>query len=112
MATAAHDTPESLAQSKGQYHVHVATDKESVTGQCKFVRNLAADTDPMLVARPTNDQLMEWFRIQAVLYGADTILVDGRTAEAYICGPAPLNPDGSLQNNSTPPPPPPTPKPR
>lgn len=107
----ARDDARTQAQKTGQYKVKVATDRERVLGTCKFVRSIAADTDPLLAGRPTSLQLAEYFRVQAVLIGADTLLVDGRTAEAYICGAGPLNPDGSLQTVSNPSGPTPAPKP-
>ena len=109
---AAHDTARQQAEIAGKFKVHLTTERESVEGTCKFVRHLQADYDPILVARPSDPQLADYFRIEAVLLGADTVLVDGRTGEAYICGPGPLNPDGTLQSMAPPtvPTPRPTPK--
>lgn len=83
------------ARSRGKYRVTLTTERERVVGTCKFVRSILADADP--VRPPTNAELPDYFRVEAVYIGADTVLVDGRTGEAYICGPGPLNPDGSLQ---------------
>jgi hypothetical protein len=108
---ATQDDPRWQAHTSGRFKVELTTDSERVQGHCKFVRHLLADTDPMLVARPSSSQLADWFREQAVLLGADTVWVDGRTGEAYICGPGPLNPDGSLQAMPSPVPvPSPTPR--
>jgi hypothetical protein len=72
-------------------------DVESVAGRCHFVRNIVADDDPGW--RPTDADLPAYFRTEAVYRGADTVVVRGRVGEAYICGPGPLNPDGTLQSN-------------
>lgn len=82
-----------LASTQGKYHVQLTDDVEFVSGRCKFIRNILPDTEPL--ERPTDAQLPDYFRTQAVLEGADTVLVRGRTGEAYICGPGPLNPDGT-----------------
>ena len=83
------------ARTTGLYQVRIANDdeKEKVTGSCKFVRTINADDDP--VRRPMDAELRDYLRAEAVYLGADTIYIDGRTAEAYICGPGPLNPDGT-----------------
>ena len=94
---AAKDDARMQAHTTGRFKVQLTTERERVEGTCKFVRHLQADYDPMLVGRPTDPQLGDYFREEAVLLGADTVLVDGRTGEAYICGPGPLNPDGSQQ---------------
>jgi hypothetical protein len=86
-----------LARTKGQFHVRLTDDVESVAGRCHFVRNIVADDDPGW--RPTDADLPSYFRIEAVYNGADTVVVRGRVGEAYICGPGPLNPDGTLQSN-------------
>jgi hypothetical protein len=64
-----------------------------VVGSCEFVRNIIADDEPAF--RPTDAELPDYFKTQAAYIGADTVVVRGRTAEAYICGPGPLNPDGT-----------------
>ena len=102
----AKDEARAQARSRGKYRVTLTTERERVVGTCKFVRSILADADP--VRRPTNAELPDYFRVEAVYIGADTVLVDGRTGEAYICGPGPLNPDGSPQV----PPQAPTPAPR
>lgn len=88
-AKKAHD----LARTQGQYKVRLTGDMESVAGRCKFVRNLVPDDEPAW--RPTDAQLPAYFRTEAVYIGADTVVVRGRVGEAYICGPGPLNPDGT-----------------
>jgi hypothetical protein len=82
-----------LASTVGKNAVQLTDDVEFVQGRCSFVFNIVADDEPM--GRPTEAQLPDYFKTQAVLAGADTVLVRGRTGEAYICGPAPLNPDGT-----------------
>jgi hypothetical protein len=82
-----------LARTQGKYHVVIASDVESVAGRCEFVRNIVADDEPTF--RPTDADLPDYFRTEAAYIGADTVVVRGRTAEAYICGPGPLNPDGT-----------------
>ena len=82
------------ARTRGKYRVTITTERERVAGTCKFVRTIMADAD---AHRPSNAELPDYFRVEAVYIGADTVIVDGRTAEAYICGPSPLNPDGSPQ---------------
>lgn len=91
----ARDEAKAQARSRGKYRVTLTTERERVAGNCKFVRAILADADP--VRPPTSAELPDYFRVEAVYMGADTVLVDGRTGEAYICGPGPLNPDGSLQ---------------
>lgn len=83
------------ARSTGMYQVRIANDdeREKVAGTCTFVRTINADDDP--VRRPLDAELRDYFRIEAVYLGADTVYVAGRVAEAYICGPGPLNPDGT-----------------
>jgi hypothetical protein len=106
------DKAKEEANASGKYKVRLTTNAESVEGTCKYVRDIQPDFDPVQV--PTNDQLPDYYRVHGVLLGADTVVVRGRTGDAYICGPGPLKPDGTLQ--SLPPPgqpPPPTPaKPR
>jgi hypothetical protein len=92
---AARDEAKMQARSRGKYRVTLTTERERVAGNCKFVRSILADADP--VRPPTTAELPDYFRVEAVYIGADTVLVDGRVGEAYICGPGPLNPDGSPQ---------------
>ena len=86
-----------LAATQGKYKVRLTENMESVAGRCKFVRNLVADDEPGF--RPTDAQLPDYFRTEAVYNGADTVVVRGRIGEAYICGPAPLNPDGTRKTS-------------
>jgi hypothetical protein len=88
-----------LARTQGQYRVRLTKDVESVAGRCRFVRNIVADDEP--AGRPTDAQLPEYFRTEAVYHGADTVVVRDRIGEAYICGPGPLNPDGTLKSNDS-----------
>lgn len=100
----AKDEAKAQARSRGKYRVTLTTERERVAGTCKFVRTISADADSR---PPSNAELGDYFRVEAVYIGADTVLVDGRTGEAYICGPGPLNPDGSPQvppSAATPPP--------
>jgi hypothetical protein len=92
----AHDEARTMAHNVGRYKVRVTSDYEKVQGTCKFVRYLQPDQDPKRI--PTDAELPDWVREEAVLLGADTVLLVNRTAEAYICGPGPLNPDGTLRN--------------
>jgi hypothetical protein len=84
------------AQTKGQYKVRLTTNAESVVGVCKFVMMIEPEQDPVgVVPEP---KYAEYFRTWAVYKGADTVLVrGGKIGEAYICGPGPLNPDGTLK---------------
>jgi hypothetical protein len=82
------------AKSRGKYRVTLTTERERVAGTCKFMRTIIADADSH---PPSTAELPDYFRVEAVYMGADTVLVDGRVGEAYICGPGPLNPDGSPQ---------------
>lgn len=90
-AKKAHD----LARTQGKFKVRLTSDVEGVAGRCKFVRNIVADDEPGF--RPTDAELPDYFRTEAVYNGADTVVVRGRVGEAYICGPGPLNPDGTLK---------------
>jgi hypothetical protein len=90
----AKDDAKAQARSRGKYRVTLTTERERVAGTCKFVRTISADADSR---PPSNAELGDYFRVEAVYIGADTVLMDGRTGEAYICGPGPLNPDGSPQ---------------
>jgi hypothetical protein len=91
------------ASTKGKYAVRLTEDGEKVQGTCKFVKNIEPQYDP--VQTPAPSQLPDYFRTQAVLAGADTVLVraNGKVGEAYICGPGPLNPDGTLKAPYAPP---------
>ena len=99
-AQKAHDD----ALQKGQYKVRLTTNAESVVGTCKFLMMIEPDQDP--VAPVPQSQRPQYFRVQAVSKGADTVLVrgDGKVGEAYICGPGPLNPDGTLRSSYDSPP--------
>ena len=84
------------AKTKGKYKVRLTTNAESVVGVCKFVMTIEPEQDPVGVVPTT--QYADYFREHAVYKGADTVLVrDGKIGEAYICGPGPLNPDGTLK---------------
>ena len=83
------------ARAMGKYSVHLTTDREKVLGTCTYVGVIQPDMDRLNA--PTEDQFPDYFREHAVLIGADTVLISGRIGEAYICGPGPLNPDGTLQ---------------
>ncbi len=89
------------ASTKGKYAVRLTEDTEKVQGLCKFVKNIEPQYDPVQIPAPS--QLPDYFRTQAVLAGADTVLVRGKTGEAYICGPGPLNPDGTRREGFAPP---------
>ncbi len=85
------------ATSKGKYRVRLTTDPE-VVGTCKFVKAIDPNQDP--VGGVPKSDYPDYFRVHAVLMGADTVLVrEGKFGEAYICGPAPLNPDGTLKTS-------------
>ena len=84
-----------MARTKGKYKVQLTSDLEDVPGRCKYVHALVADDQPTF--RPSDAELPDWFRTEAVYRGADTVVVRGRIGEAYICGPGPLNPDGTLR---------------
>ena len=83
------------AKTKGKYKVRLTTNAESVVGACKYVTLIQADQDP--IGPVSEPNLADYFRTEAVYKGADTVLVRGRVGEAYICGPGPLNPDGTLK---------------
>jgi hypothetical protein len=91
------------ASTKGKYAVTVTDNAEKVEGTCKFVKNIEPQYDPVQIPAPS--QLSDYYRTQAVLAGADTVLVrvNGRLGEAYICGPGPLNPDGTRREGPLPP---------
>jgi hypothetical protein len=91
------------AKTKGKYKVRLTTDAESVVGVCKFVMMIEPQQDP--VGMVSEAQYPDYFRTEAVYKGADTVLVrGGKIGEAYICGPGPLNPDGTLKNQFDSPP--------
>jgi hypothetical protein len=96
------DTNWQLAQTKGKYHVALTEDVERVEGTCKFVRLLNPQYGQP-VDIPTDAQLPDYFRTQAAFYGADTVLVRGNVGDAYICGPGPINPDGTRKEGFAPP---------
>lgn len=91
------------ASTKGKYAVRLTEDGEKVQGLCKFVKNIEPQYDPVQIPAPS--QLPDYYRTQAVLVGADTVLVrgNGKVGEAYICGPSPLNPDGTRREGFAPP---------
>ena len=72
-------------------------------GVCKFIGNIEPEQDP--VGGIPKSSYPDYFRVQAVLKGADTVLVrgDGKFGEAYSCGP-PLNPDGTVRTTYDSPP--------
>ena len=85
------------AKTKGKFKVRLTTNAEAVVGVCKFVTMIEPQQDP--VGMIPESQYPDYFRIEAVYKGADTVLVrGGKIGEAYICGPGPLNPDGTLKN--------------
>lgn len=90
-----------LAETKGMYAVRLTENTELVEGNCKFVKSIQPQYDPVQI--PTASQLPNYYRVKGVLAGADTVLVKGKTGEAYICGPGPLNPDGTLKQVEQPP---------
>lgn len=91
------------AATKGKYAVTLTENAEKVQGTCKFIRNIEPKYDP--VQEPAPSQLADYYRTQAVLAGADTVLVraNGQLGEAYVCGPSPLNPDGTRREGPLPP---------
>jgi hypothetical protein len=91
------------ARTMGKYKVQLTTDREKVLGTCTYIGHIQPDLDR--VNAPTEADFPDYFREKAVLSGADTVLIDGRIGEAYICGPGPLNPDGTLQTQPQPQPP-------
>lgn len=84
-----------LAYSTGKYRVKLTEDSESVVGTCKFVFSINADFN--FTGPQTQAGIYDYFRAEAVYAGGDTVLVRGRVGEAYICGPGPLNADGTLR---------------
>jgi hypothetical protein len=104
------DKNRELAKSSGKYKVKLTEDAETVQGQCKFVRYIEPSYDPIMA--PTKAEFDDYLRVEAVLLGADTVLVRQKVGEAYLCGPTPLNPDGTPRGAySSVPPPPATPHP-
>jgi len=99
------------AATKGKYAVQITENVEKVEGTCKFVKNIEPQYDPVQIPAPS--QLSDYYRTHAVLAGADTVLVrgQGKVGEAYICGPGPLNPDGTRRDGPLPPSGPSTPPP-
>ncbi len=97
------DKAKEEAQTKGKYAVRLTEDGEKVQGTCKFIKNIEPQYDPVQIPAPS--QLPDYYRTQAVLVGADTVLVrgNGKVGEAYICGPGPLNPDGTRREGFAPP---------
>ena len=83
------------ARTTGKYKVRLTEDSESVVGTCKFVTSINADFN--FKGPQTQAGLYDYFREEAVFASADTVVVRGRLGEAYICGPGPLNPDGTLR---------------
>lgn len=87
------------ANTKGKYKVRLTTNGETIAGTCKFMGNIEPGQDP--VGGIPKDQYADYFRVHAVLMGADTVVVkaEGKVGEAYVCGPAPLNPDGTVRTS-------------
>lgn len=88
-----------LARTKGKFQVRLTqsgtAEAESVEGKCKFVRMVMSSGEG--AKPPTRAELPDWFRTEAAYYGADTVIVRDNAADAYICGPGPINPDGTRQ---------------
>jgi hypothetical protein len=91
------------ASTKGMYAVTLTENAEKVQGTCKFIKNIEPKYDP--VQEPAPSQLADYYKVHAVLAGADTVLVrgQGQLGEAYLCGPSPLNPDGTRREGPLPP---------
>ncbi len=91
------------ASTKGKYAVTLTENAEKVQGTCKFIKNIEPKYDP--VQEPAPSQLADYYKTHAVLAGADTVLVRGlgQLGEAYLCGPSPLNPDGTRREGPLPP---------
>src|SRR5262245_28114132 len=98
------DKNRELAKTSGKYKVKLTEDSETVQGQCKFLRYIEPSYDPIMA--PTKAEFDDYLRVEAVLLGPDTVLVRQRVGEAYLCGPTPLNPDGTRKSEygSVPPP--------
>ena len=92
------------ANTKGKYKVRLTTNAEAVEATCRFMGNIEPGQDP--IGGIPKDQYPDYFRVHAVLMGADTVLVrgDGKVGEAYVCGPGPLNPDGTVRTSYDTPP--------
>jgi hypothetical protein len=82
-----------LAKASGKYKVKLTDDAETVQGTCKFLKYIEPAYDPVMA--PTKAEFEDYLRVEAVLLGADTVLVRLKVGEAYLCGPTPLNPDGT-----------------
>jgi len=87
------DKNRELAKTSGKYKVKLTEDAETVQGQCKFLRYIEPSYDPIMA--PTKAEFDDYLRVEAVLLGADTVLVRQKVGEAYLCGPNPLNADGT-----------------
>ena len=92
-ATKAYQKDLDDANATGKYKVRLTTDPELV-GTCKFIKAIDPNHDP--VGGIPKSEYPDYFRVHAVLAGADTVLVrEGKIGEAYQCGPTLLNPDGT-----------------
>src|SRR5262249_39099270 len=85
------DKNRELAKTSGKYKVKLTEDSETVQGQCKFLRYIEPSYDPIMA--PTKAEFDDYLRVEAVLLGADTVLVRQKVGEAYLCGPNPPNAD-------------------
>jgi len=100
-ATKAYQKDLDDANTKGKYKVRLTTDPE-VVANCKYVNTIQPNQDP--VGGVAQSQYPDYFRVHAVLMGADTVLVkEARYGEAYICGATPLNADGTPKVYDSPP---------
>src|SRR5438876_8224307 len=61
------------ANTKGKYKVRLTTNSESVVGVCKFVTTIEPEHD--VVGAVPKSEYADYFRVHAVLAGADTVLV-------------------------------------
>jgi hypothetical protein len=73
------------AYESGKLAVTLTSDAEKVVGTCKYVRTIQPDLIPR--NKPTDEQLPDYYRAEAAYSGANTVLVKGRTGEAYNCAP-------------------------
>ena len=89
------------ARTTGKYYVELTEDAERVQGTCTFMRAINAIEDPVRI--PAQSELPDYFREKGAYYGADTVLLQGAVGELYICGAAPLNPDGTRKAPYAPP---------
>lgn len=80
------------AKTTGKYKVRL-TDDTDIQGTCKFVQYIEPAYDPIKI--PTKAEFEDYLRVEAVLLGADTVLVRRNVGEAYLCGAMPLNADGT-----------------